>query len=109
MDAYGPKDALTLLITVEGLLFAALSIGVASARKKLGEVQGPGAFILSLAAFVVIALVAVGAWSAWSDIYEAKAGVPEATNLEIEGIALAVAIVAQPIFAFVIALFARTG
>jgi hypothetical protein len=109
MDAYGPTDALTLLLTVEGLLFAALSIGVAVARPQLGEVQTWIPFGLSLAAAVVIALVAVGAWSAWSHIYEAKAGAPDAAKLEVQGIALAGAIVAQPLFALVIAMFARPG
>ncbi len=111
MSAYGPTDALTLLLTVEGLLFAALSIGVATAQRQLGETRSRWPLIMSLTAVGVILLVAVGACSAWSHIYETHAGAPDATDLEIEGIALIAAIVAQPLLAlaFVLWIFRRSG
>lgn len=111
MGLYGAKDALTLLLTVEGLLFAALSIGVATARRELGQARSRVPLILSLSAISVILLVAIGACSAWSHIYETHAGAPEATDLEIEGIALLAAIVAQPVLAlaFVLWIFLRSG
>jgi uncharacterized integral membrane protein len=110
MDTYGAKDALTLLLTVEGLLFAALSIGVATARRELGQVRSRVPFVISLTAVGVITLVAVGACSAWSHIYETHPGAAEATNLEVEGIALIAAIVAQPVLAlaFVLWIFLRS-
>jgi hypothetical protein len=111
MDTYGAKDALTLLLTVEGLLFAALSIGAATARRELGQTRSHIPFVVSLTAVGVIALVAAGAISAWSHIYEASPGATEATNLEISGIALIAAIVAQPLIAlaFVLWIFLRSG
>jgi len=111
MDTYGPTDALTLLLTVEGLLFAALSIGVATAQRQLGEVRSWVPLTLSLTAVGVILLVAIGASSAWSHIYEAHRGAPDATNLEVEGIALIAAVVAQPLLAlaFVLWIFLRSG
>ena len=111
MDAYGPKDALTLLLTVEGLLFATLSIGVATARRELGQVRSSVPFAISLAVVGVILLVAVGACGAWFHIYEARTGSPEATNLEVQGVSLIAAIVAQPLLAlaFVLWIFKRSG
>lgn len=99
MDTYGPKDALTLLLTAEGLMFAALGIGVAAAQRRIGQGFGWLPFIVSLLAVGVVALIAVGAGSAWSNIYEASAGAPEATKLEVQGIAILVAIIAQPVLA----------
>jgi hypothetical protein len=99
MDTYGPKDALTLLLTAEGLIFAALGIGVAAAHRRIGQGFGWLPFIVSLLAVGVVALIAVGASSAWSNIYDASAGAPEATKLEVQGIALIVAIIAQPVLA----------
>jgi hypothetical protein len=111
MDTYGAKDALTLLLTAEGLIFAALSIGVATARREIGQTFAWPAFVASLLAVGVVALVAVGAGNAWSHIYEASPGAAEASKLEIEGIALIVAIAAQPVLAlaFVLWIFLRSG
>jgi hypothetical protein len=110
MDAYGPKDALTLLLTAEGLIFAALSIGVATARREIGQTFAWLPFGVSLVGVAVIALVAVGAGSAWSHIYEAHPGAPEATPLEVQGVALLTAIAAQPALAlaFVVWIFVRS-
>jgi hypothetical protein len=108
---YGPADALTLLLTVEGLLFAALGIGVGTAQRELGQTRSPIPLVISLIAVVVILLVAVGACSAWSHIYETHAGAADATNLGIEGIALLAAIVVQPVLAlaYVLWIFLRSG
>lgn len=111
MDAYGPSDALTLLLTVEGLLFTALSIGVATARREISQTFAWPPFIVSVGAVAVISLVAIGAGSAWSHIYEARPGAAEATSLEVQGVALIVAIWAQPVLAlaFVLWIFLRSG
>jgi len=111
MRTYGPTDALTLLLTVEGLLFAALSIGVATAQRQLGQTRSPFPLVVSLVVVLVIALVAAGATSAWSHIYETHPGAADATDLEIEGIALIAAIVAQPFIAlaYVLWIFLRSG
>jgi hypothetical protein len=98
-----PGDLLTLLMTAEGLLFAALAIGVS--LQALGEGNYLPKFIkkgqLSGWIFVVITGVAIGAASAWYDVFGDTFKHSDAGAL-MQSLALAAAIAAQPILGLVI-------
>ena len=103
--AYGPlptqpiagKDLLGLLLTAEGLLFAALAVSVAL------QTLAPGTYLpkfvnnggLAFYIFITVAAVAVGAGATWWRLYGDH--LPASFDLLAGPIAIAVAIVAQPV------------
>ena len=94
-------DLLAVLITAEGLLFAALAVGVTL------QTLAPGTFLpafvkkgwLAFSIFLVTLLVATGAGATWWQIYAHD--FPQPWFASLAGpVALGAAIVAQPILAF---------
>ena len=104
-NSFGPAEALTILLTVEGLLLAALSISSALAGEtKSGRQLVSSAFRFGLLTAMVISAVALGAASAWSQLFEGRLSDGWAF---LPSLALAIGIVAQPLFALWIALSLR--
>ncbi len=100
---------LPILLTTEGLLFAALSISVGlAARSTFGPrtVLPPAA--LAYVAAVVLATVAAAAVLAWTDLFGGDCW-PGGWNLRLESLALLFAIVVQPLIALLIALGLSRG
>ena len=95
----GPTDALTLLLTVESLLIAALAIGVSLATPRSG---GSPPFIargtLALIIAVVITLVGIGAAAAWIVAYIEPG--PQGIAEWLEGLALAAGILGGVVFSW---------
>lgn len=95
-------DLLAILLTAEGLLFAALAVGVTLQTLTEGNYLPPfvkkGWLAFSIAS--VTTLVAVGAGATWWRIFSEDC--PEWFVPFAGAAALAVAIVAQPVLAFVI-------
>lgn len=98
IETLSSSDALLGLITVEGLLFAALAVGVALAGEaKTGErkiVRGPK---LAWAITAVIVVVSFGAAMAWLELF-ADGGLRCFRDASV-AIALALGIAAQPCLA----------
>lgn len=96
-----PAEALTAAITMEGLLFAAFSVGT-----KLTEVTEEGRSVFFTQArfgwcvVAVIALVAIAAGASWWEVFGAEC--PADFGDLLLAIGLALGIVTQPIFAAVI-------
>jgi len=95
----GPADALTLLLTVESLLLAALAAAVALMGPQAagGRPIAVGGGLAALIA-AAITMVAVGAGAAWSSLYITPG--PRGLTAWIEAIALAVGIIAGPLFSW---------
>lgn len=96
--ALSTTDALTLLLTVETLLLAALAVSVALAAPS--EHGGPPAVRgprLARSITAVIVLVAVGATSAWLDLYTGSGHSPDGVRAWTIAIGLAAGVVASPI------------
>lgn len=100
------KDALTTLLTVESLLFAALSICVALGQPtEFGRRLPTSPLAFSLTAAGAVTLIAFGAATAWINAYLDPC--PATAEEWIEGIALGAGIVAQAVFAWWVALAMR--
>ena len=97
------SDVFIALVTVEGLLFAALSISatLASGDKFGAKTLGPP-WVLAVVSAVVLTLVAVAVVLGWIDLFTGKAW-PHHSDRQLEAIGLLLAIVAQPAIATVIA------
>lgn len=101
-----PTDSLTVAITMEGLLFAAFSVG-----HKLTEVTEEGRSAFFTQAWFgwcivgVITLVAFAAGVGWWEVFGSSW--PASIGDLILGIGLALGIVTQPIFAAVINIESR--
>jgi len=99
--ALSPAESFTAAITMEGLLFAAFSVGT-----KLTEttVEGRNPFFTKArfgwCIVIVIALVAVAAGASWWEIFGSKC--PATVGGFLLEIGLALGIATQPIFAAVI-------
>jgi hypothetical protein len=94
---------LALLLTTEGLLFAALTVGVSlSASSMFGPPTVVPPAALAFIAAGLIALVGAAAVLAWSDLFLGS-GWPSGWNGPLEALALLFAIVAQPLVALLIA------
>lgn len=92
-------DVLTLLVTTEGLLFAALTIGVsmsASSAFKAKTLVPPDFLVLIAAA--VLCIVGSAAVLAWKDLFLANHW-PSGKDSRLEAVALLFPIVAQPLIA----------
>ena len=94
---------LPLLLTTEGLLFAALTVGVSlSASSTFGSRTLVSPATLALIATGVLGIVGAAAGLAWTDLFLGT-GWPAGWNGRLEAIALLFAIVAQPAIALLIA------
>ena len=94
---------LPLLLTTEGLLFAALTIGVSLSTSTVfapKTVVAPA--VLACVAASVLLIVAAAAVLAWTDLFLASDW-PHGWNGRFEAIALLFAIVAQPLIAILVA------
>jgi hypothetical protein len=97
-------DVFIALVTVEGLIFAALSIsatlagGGALGAKTLGPPP-----TLAVISAILLVLVATAAAFAWFDLFAGPAW-SGSSDRAVETIGLLLAIVAQPVIAWVIAL-----
>jgi hypothetical protein len=96
-------DLLALLITAEGLLFAALAIGVTiqsgTQERFLPKLIAKGGFAGLI--FAVIFVVAVGAAASWYDVFGDDFMHSPARALA-QSVALAVVIAAQPLMGFAV-------
>jgi hypothetical protein len=100
--AAGPA-LLSLLLTTEGLLFAALTVSVSlSASSTFGPRTSISPATLAFIAAAVLAIVAAAALLAWTDLFLGN-NWPEGWNGRLEVLVLLFAIVAQPLIALVIA------
>jgi hypothetical protein len=102
-DAAGlsPSEALVAALTMEGLLFAAFSVGynlTMPTREGRSKFYAQGGFGWCIVA--VIGLVAAAAGASWWELF--GSGWPRNCGTFLFGIGLAAGIVAQPIFAAVI-------
>lgn len=91
-----------MLLTTEGLLFAALTIGLSLAA---GSTHGSRTVVrpaaLAATAALVLGILGVAAVAAWSDLF-LGASWPDGWNRRLGAAALLLAIVAQPLIALVI-------
>src|SRR4051812_26402655 len=95
---------LSVLLTTEGLLFAALSISVSlSASSTFGAKTVVSPAALAFVAAAVLTVVAAAAALAWVQLFSG-AHWPSSLNTRLEVLALLFAIVVQPAIALVIAL-----
>lgn len=102
---FSPTDALVLLLTIETLLFAALSIVLT-----LNEVEGRVPALplnmqprhLGWAALAVVSVVAFGALVAWANLFASPW--PQSFTRTVEGATTFVGIVIQPLASLVIAM-----
>lgn len=94
---------LSLLLTTEGLLFAALTVGVSlSASSKFAPPTVVPPAALAFVAAGVITIIGAAAVLAWSDLFLSP-NWPGGWNGRLEAIALLFAIAAQPGIALLIA------
>ena len=91
------------LVTVEGLLFAALSISATlSSGDGLGASTWGPAWLLSVIAAAILVFVAATGVLAWVDLFGGGAW-PHHSDRQLEALGLLLAIVAQPVVAIMIA------
>ncbi len=94
---------LSLLLTTESLLFAALAVAVTlSGSSVFGASTWGPPWVLAFIATAVLGVVAAAAVLAWTDLFLAH-NWPTGWNSRIEALALLFAIVAQPLVALVVA------
>lgn len=94
---------LSLLLTTEGLLFAALTVSVSlSASSTFGSRTVLAPALLGFIAAGVLAAVGAAAALAWADLFLATAWPADWTG-RLEASVLLLAIVAQPLIALLIA------
>jgi hypothetical protein len=94
---------LSLLLTTEGLLFAALTVGVSlSASSTFGSRTVVAPALLGFIAAGVLAAVGAAAALAWADLFLAPAW-PSKLPGQVEAFVLLLAIVAQPLIALLAA------
>jgi hypothetical protein len=94
---------LSLLLTTESLLFAALTVSLSlAATSTFGSRTVVSPVALGFVAAAVLAVIGIAAVLAWTDLF-ALGSWPAGWNVRVEATALLVAILAQPVIAFVIA------
>jgi hypothetical protein len=103
------NDVFIALVTVEGLLFAALSISatLAGGEAIRARTWGPP-WLLSVVSAVILVLVALAVVLAWADLFGGGAW-PHHSDRQLEALGLLLAIVAQPGVAIVIAVGIVSG
>jgi hypothetical protein len=101
-----PGAVLSSMLTIEGLMLAALSVTAAlSGETEWGRRLATKPATVGWAVTVAIGLVAIGAVTSWHEVYVAPAGSP---NI-VQATALLVGIATPPFFALWITLGLRTG
>jgi hypothetical protein len=97
-------DVLGLLLGVEGFLFAAitLSVTLGSPNQPARRFESLNPDKILLGAVVTLAVISLGAASAWVSLFRGRGCIDVSTAVEAG--ALLVAIVAQPVFAFLLTL-----
>jgi hypothetical protein len=92
------------LLTMEGLLFAGLTVSVTlSAAAPFGRQIAIRPAVLAFGAALLVGVVALAAVLAWTDLF-LGANWPHGLNGRIEAVALLLAIVAPPIIALALAI-----
>lgn len=107
-DGFTVANALATLLTTESLLFAAFGVAANFSTvggRRLRKLLVPGE-VLGGAAVLVLALVALGAVTAWSKVFLPE--FPNAFDDIVIAVALLLAIIAQPVLALLLALGLRT-
>jgi hypothetical protein len=104
---YGIADALSTLLTVESLLFAALSLGVSlSSGTPFGRVHLVSPATLASIAAALIVVIAAGALSAWIELF-GGANWSWSPGPGLRATGLLVGILTQPVLAVLIAMGLR--
>ncbi|HYP56031.1 MAG TPA: hypothetical protein VEQ41_07000 [Solirubrobacterales bacterium] len=99
-------EALTIVLTVQSLLFAALSIAaVLGEETEYGRALPTDAFSLAMAIALVVSFLGLGAVAAWWDAFITP--VPKNIGAWITAVSIPVATVAESAFAWWIALAQR--
>jgi hypothetical protein len=97
------NDVFFELITVEGFLFAALSISTTLASgDRFGATTWGPPWLLAVVSAVFLSAVAVAAALAWVDLFAGGAW-PHQWDRRLEAIGLLLAVVAQPMISIVLA------
>jgi hypothetical protein len=104
----GYGDALTILLTAESLLLAALGLAIVAAVPNGRRIPNlpVSPFALGLGAVAAILIAAIGSGAAWWEIFIVQ-GTQGAAPTLISG-SILVTIIAEPIIAFLLALGMRT-
>jgi hypothetical protein len=103
------ESLMTALLTAEGLIFAAMSFSVGlTATDAFGSKTAVSPGALAYVATFVLAVIAVGAVLAWTDVLAGDQW-PSGANGQIEALVLLFAILAQPILALVVAIGIARG
>lgn len=102
-----PKDALTILLTVETLLFAAFGIAVSLAGESVfGQSRFFTSGVFALIVFSLVVCVSFGSVVAWYHVF--VQGAPQLRGAwGIEAITLLIGIVAQPVITALIGIFQK--
>ena len=109
--AGGPDktDVFIALVTVEGLVFAALSISATlSAGGRFGSKTIGPPWLLSVISAALLVCIAWAAIAAWADLF-AGAAWSTSSDRVVETIGLLLAIVGQPAIAIIIAIGVACG
>lgn len=106
-SVFSATQALTVLITIESLMFAALNAGVVMSTPVAGgrNITRSGAFKLALGAVGALTLVAASALLAWWQVFVDE--FPDSGLRFVQGLGIALGIVVQPIVSFIVALGVR--
>lgn len=101
-------SALSMMLTTESLLFAAFSVASGLADRSGRRVRrfAVRPEILGAGAVVMLVIVAAGAAAAWTDVF--LSDFPSDPSQVVVAVALAVAILAQPLLAVLLGLSLRT-
>ena len=95
-------DALVVLLTVEALLLAALSLALSlTGQEKLVRDLPVGPFWIALFSTVALWVVALGAGAAWWAIF-AKGWPPSSVVRTLESVGIAAGILVEPLVASVL-------
>lgn len=101
-----PKDALTVLLTTESLLFAAFGISITLAQE---TDEGRHPFVakgrLAIVIALIITCVATGAATAWWDVFSPKW--PTTWREEVQAGGIGAGIIGQPMLAWFIVWLGR--
>lgn len=100
--AFTDANALAVLLTAEGLLFAALSVSVSLSNVgNRPRKMDMSPYAMGIVAATVIAVIAFGAFAAWWEIFVPDW--PSGRGRSVFAVAILVAIVAQPAMTVLIA------
>lgn len=100
-NAFSAAQSLTLLVTMESLLFAALNVGLALALPAVGgrNISRTGAYRLAKLAAACLTVVAAGALLAWWQVFIDEW--PTSFLRKLIAGAVAVGVCAQPVISWI--------